>query len=736
MNSAGLLPRFLLSASAESNSTSAASPAFFESTMASNLTQSEIYLTKSLKVILPEGQGRDSSQAVATAAKNLQSLGFGMSTPLLERLAASSEDVVSDWYAEVVPIFEKIVGAHRTFQPFYPNFPRQVMEASDAELFFNAMTHYFGFVLSDMLGDPNLVVLPNYEKEARPILEEFHELRWIDLGSEEDFNAIFTRLASSNGSLSVSDKRVLRWFATERDVSSLIPEYIPQKETLAFLVAVLPYPDCLVPAVKTATDVLRVAVAMSEGDLSLAEPTKFRTFSKRERKFLLDCLENVGTSRIEDMLRWKQRWIRLGERLHPGDFKKRFPQTCEAFDVLRNDKPFKTFNSRVEDAIAAASADSTVALLGQRPGDFARRLDHVLRTHADRDTVFEAFFGISEKVSTPVLFQAWHHFETREGVGSRAFFPKGNAAKVQFEQGELPPLADGVAACAAAGIRRVLVNRFRALSSLGKVFLDERLKNQIVPFSQRSASRSLRSISRGSSFDLPDGDTIRFFCWWKNIDSSDEWHARVDLDLSASLFKPDWEISGDISYYNLRQGQCYHSGDVTSAPEGDCEFIDISLQSILEMGARFVVMSILSYTCQPFIALPECFGGWMMRQEPNSGEVFEAKTVQDKIDITAPSRACVPIIIDAEARKAYWADLALKTMTQINNAARNSVGFSQIGRSIVELRKPTLFDLFLMHAEARGEVVASSDAADTVFGLDEGTVTAFDTNVVLSEYLA
>ena len=231
--------------------------------MTSNLTQAEIYLTNGLKVILPESQEVGSSQVVATAAKNLQSLGFGLSKPLLERLAASSEAVIADWYAEVVPILEKMVGAHRTFDPFYPNFPKQVMEASDAELFFNAMTHYFGFVLSDMLGDPNLVVLPNYEKEARPILEEFHELRWINLGSEDDFDAIFTRLVSSNGSLSESDKETLRWFATQRDVSSLFPDSIPQKETLAFLVAVLPEPECLVPAVKTATDVLRVAVAMS-----------------------------------------------------------------------------------------------------------------------------------------------------------------------------------------------------------------------------------------------------------------------------------------------------------------------------------------------------------------------------------------------------------------------------------------------------------------------------------------
>lgn len=704
--------------------------------MAAELNQQQIFLTKCLKVILPEGDGRGSTAATATAAKNLQSLGFGLSTPLLDRLSTLPDAEVADWYATVLPVLIEMVGAHRSFQPFYPNFPQQVMEASNAELYFNAMTHYFGFVLSDMLDDPNLVVLPNYEKEARPILDEFHELRWIDLGSEEEFDSIFTRLAASNGSLSASDKEILSWFAKERDVETLIPDNIPQKETLSFLVAALPRPESLLPSIKTATDVLRVAVAMSSGDVSLAEPTKFRNFSKRERRFLLACLENVSTSRIEDMLRWKLRWVRLGERLHPGDFKRRYPAALEAFDVLRNSTPFKTFNGRIEDAIAAGDSASTLKLLMQRPGDFARRLDHVLRTHDNTDAILRSFARIADKVATSVLVQTWYHFKTRDGVNGRAFFPKGNAAKVQFHVGAMPSLPDGLSATVAAELRQVLVERFRGLPALGRVFIDQRLRNQIVPFSQRSASRTLRSVARGSTFDLPTGTTVRFFCWWKNISNSDDWKARVDIDLSASLFKPDWESSGDISYYNLRKGQCHHSGDVTSAPKGACEFIDINLPSVLKMGARYVVMSVLSYTRQPFIALPECFGGWMMRKKTNSGEVFEAKTVQDKIDITASSRACVPVIIDAESRKVFWADLGLKSIAQINNAAQNSVGFSQIGRAIVELRKPSLYDLFEMHAEARGETVSAEEDAETVCGLYDGTVTAFDPSVVLSEYLA
>ena len=160
-----------------------------------------------------------------------------------------------------------------------------------------------------------------------------------------------------------------------------MPAAIPQKETLALLVAILPNPKCLVGTIKTATDVLRIAVALSDGDVSLAEPTIFRNFSKRERRFLLACLEETGKSCVEDMLRRKQRWIRLGERLHPGDFKKVYPKSFDAFDTIRNNKPVATFNKAAEAAIKKRDTIETFELLMQRPGDFARRLDHVLRTH-------------------------------------------------------------------------------------------------------------------------------------------------------------------------------------------------------------------------------------------------------------------------------------------------------------------------------------------------------------------
>ena len=173
----------------------------------------------------------------------------------------------------------------------------------------------------------------------------------------------------------------------------------------------------------------------------------------------------------------------------------------------------------------------------------------------------------------------------------------------------------------------------------------------------RSASKSLRTVARGSRLDLPEGDTIRFFLWWKNGEH------RTDIDLSAVLFAGDWTRVGHLAYFNLREPAygCYHSGDVVDAPEGACEFIDLDVKAMLAGGVRYVAMCLNSFTRQPYCDLPECFAGWMAREKPQSGEVFEARTVQDKIDLASDTTVSIPVIIDLEERQVVWADVALRS---------------------------------------------------------------------------
>jgi hypothetical protein len=481
---------------------------------------------------------------------------------------------------------------------------------------------------------------------------------------------------------------------------------------------------------RTATDVLRLTVALSGGDISLATATKFRSFSRAERRLLLGLLERQANA-TEDMLRWKDRWIRLGERLHPGEYVEKYPQTAEAFRILRNDMPFPTFNRAVEKALAQHNTETAAACLASRPGELARRLDHLLRLDATAQrTVLDAFAERAKNVSTPVLLQVMRHFQARNQPGPlRVFFPKGNVAKAYAVTNVLPGLPESACRWIVAVCEATLTLRFRALPPLGKVYLDESLTNYLVPFSQRSASRSFRTLTRGSRLPLPEGcRVLRFFVWWKNGKE------RTDIDLSATMFDTEFCYKDIISYYNLKgYGGC-HSGDIVDAPQGASEFIDITLDKVRGKGVRYVVMSLTSYTQQPYCELPECFAGWMAREKPESGAIYEPKTVQDRLDITADTKIAIPLIIDVAAKEVIWCDMALRRHPKwVNSVHGNMNGINLTLQALAHLNKPNLYELFRLHAVARGELASSPEGADRVFSVESGI--PFRQEEIAAEYL-
>ena len=682
-----------------------------------------IYLRRRGKVFIEKGNSGLPINYISAMAKNIESLGYAFSAEVVESLQTVSVEQVTQFYNELIEGLKQLVGAHREFRPMYPNFPKQVMEMSESRLYINALIHY----LTNQL--------PNYVKEPRLILQDKTELKVIQLGTQEEFEQIFTQIVASNTSISESDKTDISWYINnyKESIFHLIPSEIPQKENLAYLGAEMFFvegaADFLKKHLKTATDILRLACAMCGGDVSLAKATKFVKISRRERKFLLELLESYG-NRVEDMLRWKKRWLRLGERLHVGEFKTKFPRSFEAFDILRNDKPFQTFNGKVESGLLSKNTAQMVELLKPRAGDFARRLDHLLRlSETDAPLVLETFAEIAPQVSTPVLLQVMTHFRNRNSPKPlRVFFPKGEVAKVQGIENKLPLFSFAIPKAVNAICEETLTARFAELPSLGKCYLDENLKNYLVPFSQRSAAKALKTIVRGSKIPLIDANTIRFFIWWKNGYES------TDIDLSAVMFDANYNYQDVLSYYNLVGLGGHHSGDIVDAPEGVAEFIDIDIKRLIANKTRFVVMSINSYTAQPFCDLPECFAGWMARTHADSGEIFEPKTVQNKIDVASDTKICLPLIIDLQEKQVIWTDIALKKNPAWNNVANNLSGTSLMLKAMTNLTKTTLYDLFSLHIKARGELVSEKKRADKIFSVEEG-ITPFQLEVIASEFM-
>ena len=708
-----------------------------------------ILLRRKNKVLLPAGTKTAHKftlnvPAVSTFNLNLQSLGYTLSPTLFRALTNLNGVTAFKIFDDILAVLKEQKGV-RNYTPMYPNFPQQVIEADAAELYFNAIIHYFSFRLVDATGDPDMIWLPKYAKDKRAPLDERVNLRVIEVATANEADEIANNLAKSNTSLSASDKEDLKALITAGygNVEESLA-LISNKENLAFVGSLLVNGVIdLTPYFKTATDVLRLATAMSGGDVSLTDKSKFKAFKRSERRYILGLLEPIK-NKAEDMARWPSRWIRLGERLHPGEFQKKFPTSFYAFKDLRNNKTIETYRSQVEASVRAGETIKSITLLQQRPGEFARRLDHVLRNAAARTQtrVAESFLDVASDVSTPVLLQVMTHFSNRaEGYVLRVVFPKGNVAHCTALENDLPTLRPSICLLVVDGIKRVLAERFSALPKLGKVYIDPALRECLVPFSQRSASKSLRTLVRGSKLAFGnDKDTLRFFIWWHDMkeDKADTyWGNRVDLDLSASSYDENWNALGAVTFYNLREGYAVHSGDITSAPNGAAEFIDVDIPKAIKQRVRYVVMTVHGYTEQNFCDLPECFAGFMLREKAQSGEVFDPRTIEDKADLSMAARSGVPMIIDLVGRKVIWADAAMNSRRDYgwggNTVASTRGTIELLGRAFTNIKKPNLYDLFALHAAGRGKLVTDETKADVVFSVKAGT--PFELDKIASEFM-
>lgn len=725
----------------------------------------EILLRRKNKVILGTGTARGANDRYITAImKNIEELGYTFSREVFDVLRTYSVNELSDFYFELKAALMKLTGADVVYTPMYADFPKGVMEADFSELYINAMVHYWSY---------GILYPKKYRKRVNVRLPLFDEtkVKVLQLGSEDDVRQIFDNICTSRTSISRTDREDIAYlFETE---NMKLPDNIPHKENAAYIAALylqkkpLANVSELRKYVKTATDVLRLVTAMSDGDVSLAENTRYRSFSRRQRRMIMELLS--GCPNIEeDMLRYKERWIRIGERIHPSEFDcsrytLEYDRAINAFDKLRNNRKIETFAGKVEFDLAYGEYESALAELVKRPGELARRLDQLLRV-AHKESVIRSFASVAEKVSTPVLLQVREHFLHRaEHADVRVFFPKGSLAKCHSERNNLPDIDERYCQEVVRICENALVKIYGQREPMGKVYLSEDYRNYVVPFSQRSASKAMKTIVRGSRLPM-DSQTnaVRAFIWWTNMDKCDfESYdsGRIDIDLSAAIFDENWNYMEHVSYTNLKSAKykACHSGDIVNGGpvdgDGVSEFLDVDVDSVVRCGARYVVYQVYSFTCQTYADMPHAMFGWMERADVDSGEIYEPKTVEQKLDLTADSMVCIPVIFDCVKREFIWCDMNM-SLSGIhaniggNNLESNLSGVAAVCYSMVNVKKPDLYDLIALNVMGRGVLVDNREDADIVFDTelylnndtvenerDKMVITPYDTELFMGEYL-
>lgn len=681
------------------------------------------------------------SALVLTLNANLMSLGYCLSQDLFAVLNQLPTEAVEQVGTQLCMKLREFKGAHVQYKPMYPNFPKQVMEASSLELYINALLHYF------TQGQWK----PVYQANQRRFNFEHVKFREIKAVTVDQFNAVFIGLLESKDSLSAEDKEIVSWFLNQVPLQDLaIPKDIPFSETKCLVAAhYLKQGWAITPFIKTSTDILRIVTQLSGGDVSLAENTKFISLSRPMRKTLVAELERVLNE--EDIGRHRNKWVRLFHNLHVGEYSKKVYKLATK---VRNGERLQSFYADLEQALVDKNLQLILQLLGTRAGEFGRRLDHVLRIAQDLDYqvqaenhqlfelpleqmrchyqqwVVKSFLCRVDAIPTRNLTQLLGHLQTRSAfVEQRLVLPKGQVQEAVMIKQPLEALETELVAELQQGIKASLVKRFATLEPLGKVWIDPALQACPLPSQQRSASTGLFSVARGTQMPLEVGkDTLRFFVYWKG----------QDIDLSVTFHAEDGSMLEHISYRNLRSDkyQAYHSGDIVNAPKGASEFIDIDIPSTAKQ-ARYVGMNVTVFNGPMFAEHEVCFVGWMAREYPKDNAIYEPATVKQKLDLRQRCRMMIPVVFDLVKRTAIWTDLPITANSYYlgNNVLNSRASIEDKLMAVLHFKnRLSLYDLFTLHAQARGELVATQEEAELVFSMEQG-ITPFDVNKINAEFL-
>ncbi|HXV92858.1 MAG TPA: RING finger family 4 domain-containing protein, partial [Pseudonocardia sp.] len=370
----------------------------------------------------------------------------------------------------------------------------------------------------------------------------------------------------------------------------------------------------------------------------------------------------------------------------------------------------------VELALAAGDVATATSALTARPGELARRLDHLLRlarTPEQQDAVLAGLARAVPRVSAGVLLSALGEIRTRTSTGgTRVFFPAAATAAAHVAPDERPALPAPLVERAVGVLDRELLRRATALPPVGRAVIDTGLDTLTAPFAERTAARALVTLARGSVLPVPPGRHLRLFCHWT------ESARRVDLDLSVAFYDAAWTHVATCDYTNLRLDGAVHSGDLTSAPPplGASEFVDLDVEVLGTIGARYAVVVVFSFDDVPFTETAEAFAGVMVRADaPTEGEVFDARAVEQRFDLTGPGKVTLPLVVDLAEHTMRWLDVSARVTGTGHAVHRHQEQIATLASALTAAfeagSRVTLGELGRRHVAARAEEVLVRDGA-------------------------
>ena len=667
-----------------------------------------------------------SIEELATLIKKFEGYGYIFSKELAIAISKEERNVIIDKLKFVIKVIENFK-SDKDYVVFYKNFPDEVINMSEVELYINQILHYWiGYLPSN---SENII-----KEDVEPSkLVKATELKLID---DEIIEKLFIDLLSSNVTLSeqyLDDVCVLTHSKSVEELENYM-EYIQMKETLTTLSSyVLRKKGVLIGNFKTATDILRLIAKISKAELN-NKHIHFAYFSRTKLSQLMNKLEDLKNI-MPDINRYSKPWHSFFKLYAKKINFNKYPKVRKVVDMLFGDISYITERGKINEQIkklpimSEEDLDNFVKKFTIFYGDYVREILSLLNK-ANENQYEKLLIGLENcvtKVNTRILFQLYDrviNLQEKDNLVPRLVNSKGKWRRLKESINLSDELLNRVLEIVEDGIKIQLKEK----ENLGKVYIDEDYKNIMLTTSEKDSNVSLRPMTRGSRIAFnPNAEVLRFFVAWKNLDEKimKEFkvkYGRVDIDLSALSFDKDFKFKRVVAYYNQKEMGFAFSGDITDAPQGALEYIDIyDLEKQKKNGTRYILMQIRSYNGYTFKEINSVYAGVM---ELTSNEAKEKKNmystaITQGFQIMSPQITTNTILVDLVKFEYVWLDMNMANYKV--DIFQNSLTYEEIPylndllKYFMKKQYVTMYDLLKLNADVRGILIENKEEADIIF---------------------
>lgn len=546
-------------------------------------------------------------------------------------------------------------------EPFYKGFPESVKKLSADELIFDQLVHYivtYGF--------------GNFSEAGHSLMEEQFERTAFKENADIKDCII----------LSVKDAEEVLKSAVNDMFLSTRPLNPSQYDMLSAYIANYGYrpekcasKNLAIRLLAEKRDVFYVRFLTLSDVTKLTEEINYRLYQNtnvkklnlknQDRKLIIKVLDMIfaGYEEDTDTTRQYQQVRNCFERkavwnglLHHIHYKPENDKGAEFVKLMRGDGNFSVY-SAFEKAMKLGYAGDAADILkeGKGSGAVLRNLDYIISRCPDEESVKKVLESIStENVMILIQLLIKYSAALRSKTLRTFTFTKYEKLKVHPETKEesarrktflSKAVSDMLKGFIGKELEKVLKNR------LGKVYIDENMKNYALPVQETASSGGFGVLAKGTRLHIDAFKKLRAFTYWEKVD---------DIDLSCFGLTDDGKRI-EFSWRTMAGHQSdaiTYSGDQTSGFKGGSEYFDIKLESFKKKypDVKYVVFCNNVFSRLRFC---DCFckAGYMLRDIEGSGQIFEPKSVASSYIINSDSTFAYLFGIDLEKNDFIWLNM-------------------------------------------------------------------------------